>query len=392
MHKCQKCLYDTQHPFHLTLNDKICSGCITHEEKNTLDWSEREQKLLEIISPYRKDTKAYYNCVVPVQGDAEDYYVLNIVLSLGLRPLVVAVNDYFKNNIGWYNLHNLITHFDCDSFVFNPDMTVYKELIRTTLRKYNHMLWPALALHSAYPVHIAKARKIPLIIWGQNQALEQVGKYSHCDQIEMSQWSRQEHDILNCSLETVIGNGAQLNTRHLNYYRYPNIKALIKSRVRGLYLSNFYRWDPLQQNHSMMEFGFQPEVNNSSFDPYERAGSSVYYQMHDLLKMQRVGYRKIRDHLSREIRHQRISRNSAIHIEKYYSEARVDIDSFFAWLDVTESGKRWFVENRLQKVSHLLASDNSGEWVSPELPEDITALLDKQKASEKQFITFGKGV
>ena len=101
-----------------------------------------------------------------------------------------------------YNLHNLITHFDVDSFVFNPNINVYKDLVRTSLRKFDHILLPFLSLHTSFPVHVAKERKIPLIIWGQNQAVEQVGKFSHHDKVEMSKWGRKEHDLFNCDINT----------------------------------------------------------------------------------------------------------------------------------------------------------------------------------------------
>ena len=132
-------------------------------------------------------------------------------MELGLVPLVVCVNDYFKNDIGWHNLHQLITYFDVDSFVFNPDIFTYKELIKTSLQKYNHILLPFLQLHTAFPTNIAYERKIPLVIWGQNQSVEQVGKFSHLDAIQMSRWSRREHDLFKTEIDELMGNGAQIN-------------------------------------------------------------------------------------------------------------------------------------------------------------------------------------
>ena len=94
---CPKCLYDTSHPFGLTVNDIECSGCLTHKEKDTLDWEIKQLELVNELKKY-KTSKRKYDCVVPVIGDAEDYYTLFKVLELGLAPLVVGVNDYFKNH------------------------------------------------------------------------------------------------------------------------------------------------------------------------------------------------------------------------------------------------------------------------------------------------------
>jgi N-acetyl sugar amidotransferase len=391
MHKtCNKCNYNTEHPFGLTLNNGLCSGCMTHEEKNYLNWDARSNLLAEELEKIKKN-KRTYDCVVPVVGDAEDFYTLSRVLELGLSPLVVGVNDYFKNDIGWHNIHQLITHFDVDSFIFNPDIRVYKDLVRTSLRKYNHILLPFLQLHTSFPVHVAVERKIPLIIWGQNQAIEQVGKFSHSDDVQMSRWNRRQHDLFEVEIDDLIGNGAQLDTRYINYYKYPSLTDINKKGVKGLYLSNYYRWDPLAQNHSVRSFGFKPETNLSSFDIYERAGSSVYYKFHDLLKLQRTGYRKIRDHTVREIRHGRLDKINALAIEKNYSERPIYIKPFFDWIGATKSGYEWYKMHRLNDVQHLIAEEEIQTETIP-IPTSLQKLITKSQASKEDYLLFNKGI
>ena len=386
---CNKCLYEQSHPFGLSLYDNGCSGCDTHNEKYSIDWAAKRYELENEIKLVKAKSKGY-DCVVPVVGDAEDYYVVSKVLELGLNPLIVSVNDYFKNDIGWYNLHNLITHFDVDSFVFNPNINVYKDLVRTSLRKFDHILLPFLSLHTSFPVHVAKERKIPLIIWGQNQAVEQVGKFSHHDKVEMSKWGRKEHDLFNCDINTLIGNGAQVDKRDLNYYQYPNIEQLSSSGIKGKYLSNYFHWDPLYQNQSTIDFGFKPQENTSSFDMYERAGSSVYYQLHDLLKFKRTGYRKIRDHLVREIRHGRITREEASNLESVYNKSKVDISGFFNWLDVSKSGLEWLKLHKFKDVEYLIGDNTEG--LNLDIPNKIKNLLETPSKSSNEFVCFAKGV
>jgi N-acetyl sugar amidotransferase len=390
MHKnCPICHYPKSHPFGLIINKHECTGCLTHKEKDFINWDDKLNDLKEIINN-NKNKSGKYDCVVPVTGDAEDYYTLSKILALGLAPLVVCVNDYFKNDIGWYNLHQLITHFDVDSFIFNPDIRVYKELVRTSLRKHDHVLLPFIQLHTSFPVHVAFERKIPLIIWGQNQAVEQVGKFSHLDTVEMTRWNRRQHDLFDVEIDTLIGNGAQVDFRHLNYYHYPKIKNLSRRGVRGLYLSNYMRWDPLKQNSGMVEHGFQPETNSSSFDIYERAGSSVYYQIHDLLKLKRVGYRKISDHVARETRHGRITHEQGKGLIEKYSKSKVCIKPFFDWLGVSKSGYEWFKKHRLHGVTNLVTENNTS--IEMNVPSKINSLLVSSKTKKDDFIIFGKGV
>ena len=387
---CPQCLYSKAHPFGLNITNDECSGCFTHREKDAIDWSVKREELEIAIKKYKRQ-KEKYDCVVPVVGDAEDFYTLSKVLELGLSPLVVCVNDYFKNDIGWHNLHQLITHFDVDSFVFNPDIRVYKELVRTSLRKFDHILLPFIQLHTSFPVHVAYERNIPLIIWGQNQAVEQVGKFSHHDAVEMSKWSRRQHDLFQVETDFLIGNGAQVNLQHLNYYQYPDPSMLDRRGIKGLYLSNYFRWDPLEQNQSVVDFGFIPESNCSSFDIYERAGSSVYYQLHDLLKYKRVGYRKVDDHIAREIRHGRLSRDEGIRVGSHYKASKVKIKPFFDWLDVTRSGYEWFCQHKLASLQHLI-SDGSDDFRKITLPKKINDKLSQSKSPVKHHVLFAKGL
>jgi N-acetyl sugar amidotransferase len=386
--KCNCCLYDTKHPFGLSVYEQGCSGCVTHNEKYTINWNNKREELNLLLSKLKKGKRGY-DCIVPAVGDAEDYFVLSKVLELGLAPLVVNVNDYFKNDIGWHNFHQMISFFDVDSIVFNPDIRVYKDLVRTSLRKFDHILLPFLSLHTSFPVHIAKERNVPLIIWGQHQAIEQVGKFSHDDKVEMSEWSRKEHDLFGVDIDHLIGNGAQVNYRDLNYYKYPNIASLSTKGIKGLYLSNYFKWDPLKQNHNILSCGFLPEHNTSSFDIYERAGSSVYYQLHDLLKYKRVGYRKVKDHLVREIRHGRITIEDARKLEQEYTQSKVDVSKFFKWLGVSKSGLDWFVMHRLSGYEHLIGEASETKI---ELPIPLKELINPSYIAKKDFIPFGKGI
>ena len=227
INECKNCLYDTNHPFGLVIDDNgICSGCITHKEKYTIDWDLKKEELTTIINQ-KNNKKKPYDCIVPIAGDAEDYFIIEKVLSIKLNPLIVHINNYFYNDIGWYNFQNLITHFDLDCHTFNPNLENYKNAVRESLRKYNNIYWPYLNLFKTYPVQLALEKKINLIIWGQLQSVEQVGKFSHYDNIEMSKWSRIEHDLFNIDENKFFSSGNMLNDRVSRQYNYPNLYEII---------------------------------------------------------------------------------------------------------------------------------------------------------------------
>ena len=46
MKVCTRCLYHSDHPLNITFDaDGVCSGCRIHEEKDSINWSERHNEL-----------------------------------------------------------------------------------------------------------------------------------------------------------------------------------------------------------------------------------------------------------------------------------------------------------------------------------------------------------
>ena len=394
---CSSCLHNDVHPFGISFVDNICSGCYTHLEKNSLDWNTRSAFLFRIAESAKKlrSKGLTYDCVVPVKGVAEDYFVVEQVLNLDLNPLLVAINDYFFNDLGWHNLHNLITVFDLDSQVFSPNFHEYRELVATSFRKHLHILYPSLSLNASYPIHVAIERQIPLIIWGQLQPTEQVGKFSHLDSVEMTKWSQIEHDRIGHDISHMIGNGAQLNPQHLIYYDYPEKSVRLGSKApTGIYLSNYLRWDPLNQNHSILKYGFKPQHETETFDPYERAGSSVYYTAHEISRLHRHGYKKVRDHINREIRHGRLNKETGIKLYQHYYSRKVNLNPFFDWLDVSESGRQWIYQHLLDKQVDFIDEESQPTpcYLPKDLPAIIRDLVNISYSQKLEFQLFGKGI
>ena len=60
-------------------NEMICSGCITHEE-NTRWTGEKGRNTRKEVSNYKREKNSYsYDCIVPIRGTPEYFYVLEIV-------------------------------------------------------------------------------------------------------------------------------------------------------------------------------------------------------------------------------------------------------------------------------------------------------------------------
>jgi N-acetyl sugar amidotransferase len=340
---CQRCLYTTDHPLGLVVDDSgICSGCRVHEEKDLLDWNARWEQLRETVREYRSLTGASYDCIVPVTGGGDSFFIMHMVKDrLGLNPLAVTYNTQFNSALGIRNLARLRQVFDVTLRQKTIRPATVRRIVKATLIQFGSVYWHAIAGQTVFPVQTSVETRIPLIIWGAHQGLEQVGMFSHLDNVEMSRRYRKEHDLLGREAEDLLISFNELSEGDIWQFRYPEDEDLLSVGVRGIYLGNFVRWDPLAQNHQMaMTHGYRAAHVPGTFDPYEHLDSLVYMGFHDYLKAMKHGYRKVTDQAVREIRHGRLARSEANALVGRTSD-RTEIPwlrSLAEWLGATERG------------------------------------------------------
>ena len=82
-----------------------------------------------------------YDCIVSVSGGKDSYYQTHYVKEvLGLKPLLVTYNGNNYSEIGWRNLWNMRSAFDCDHIVVSPSVQTLKKLNYLILKVQNQKL------------------------------------------------------------------------------------------------------------------------------------------------------------------------------------------------------------------------------------------------------------
>jgi len=405
---CKRCLYSTAHPLGLTLDDQgICSGCRIHEEKDNLDWAERWKLLKSIVEPYRNKSGNNYDCIVPVTGANDSYYIVHLVKNrLKLNPLLVSYNKYFNTELGIRNLANLRIRFNCDILYQNVNPVSVKKIVRTTMVGLGSIYWPNLAGQTVFPVQTAVRLKIPLIIWGAHQGLEQVGMFSHEHEVEMTRRYRKDHDLMGHEADDLLSVFNALREEDVWQYRYPDDHDLNSVGVRGIYLGNYVRWDPKAQHDEMIgDFGYRTAKFSRTFDMYDYVDCYNYMNLHDLTKLYKHGYSKVTDHACREIRHGRLSRNRAIELVKEYENKSADyINLFCDWLKINPDSLQFILDqHRNRKYWNEMSP---GKWEFMGNSNYLMSSGDRQKEIDEEYvetdtlnygkdisyITYGKGV
>ncbi len=411
---CTRCLYTQTHPLFLTLDDDgVCSGCRVHEEKDRLDWAARGTRLAGIFDDYRNTSGRNYDCVVPVSGARDSFFIVHTVKNVyGMNPLLVTYNRHFNTATGVRNLATLRTVFDCDIITLTVQPQTVKKITRATFRRFGSVYWHVLAGQTVHPVQVATKFKIPLIVWGAHQGLDQVGMFSHLDEVEMTRKYRKEHDLMGVEAEDLINRIDHITPEDVRPYEYPDDRELESIGVRGIYLGNFMPWDSRTQHEEMIErYGYETAAQNRTFDSYNDVDCWLYSDVHDYLKVLKHGYGKVLDHACRDVRLRHMTRDDGIALVRAYQDKPIQhLDLFLDWLGITEEAFHyvadqhrnpdiwyrdadWTWQRRVDQDAALTDFPAPGQpldHVQPFAPFTLTGAGESPDPDD-QYILFGKG-
>jgi len=413
MQVCSRCLYTSAHPLHLTFDDEgVCSGCRVHEEKDNLDWAARGEKLRVLLDGYRNHSGNNYDCIIPVSGARDSYFIVHTIKNVyGMNPLLVTYNKQYNTDVGVRNLANLRIQFDCDIMTQTVSPETVKKITRGTLRRFGSIYWHCIAGQTVFPVQIAVKLKIPLIIWGAHQGIDQVGMFSHLDEVEMTRKYRKEHDLMGYEAEDLVNDFDGISELDVVPFRYPDNREIERVGVRGIYLNNYIRWDSRIQHEQMIrEYGYETAEQTRTFDTYNDVDCWNYSDVHDYIKWLKHGYGKVVDHACREIRLRHMSREEGVRmVYKYMKQPPKNVKLFLKWLGITRSALEYILDQhrnpnvwqRSEDWEWGLCDDlvyESGNRIDDTLSpakyfsEFVRTLKGESMDADSNYILIGKGV
>lgn len=410
MRICNRCLYPENHPLNLVFDDDgICSGCRVHEEKDILNWSNRSKKLEYILDNYRNKSGNNYDCIIPISGARDSYFIVHTIKNVyKMNPLLVTYNKQYNTDLGIRNLANLRIKFDCDIMTLTVNPETVKKITRATMRKFGSIYWHCIAGQTVFPVQISVKFKIPLIIWGAHQGIDQVGMFSHLDEVEMTRKYRKEHDLMGYEAEDLIDEFDGVFYEDIKQYSYPHDIEIEKVGVKGIYLNNYIRWDSIKQHNDMIKiYDYENCSQTRTFDIFNDVDCFNYSDIHDYIKLLKHGYSKVTDHATREIRLNKITRNQGIDLVKKYTNIKPkNLSLFLEWIGMTENGFNYIIDQHRNKK--IWKRNDNWEWEMIEdmipkcdsdynyknIDEDIYSSYTKNKRQEyidNKYILIGKG-
>ena len=363
MKYCVRCFYHENHPLNLTFSEEgLCSGCLIHEEKNQINWDSKLKILKKIINPYLNSRRSINNCIVPVSGSRDSYYIVYFVKKvLGLNPLLVSYNIHYNTDVGIRNSSYLKTLLGCPMLTLTVAPDKVKKITTYTMEKLQSIYWHCIAGQTVFPVQIAHKFRIPLIIWGCHQGIDQVGMFSHHHEVEMTRKYRKEHDLMGFEAEDLLEDRT-IDYSDIYQYIYPTDRQISDVGIRGIYLNNYIRWDTkCQQELMIKKYKYETSNLQRTFDRYSNVDCFHYTGLHDYIKYLKHGYSLVTDHATRELRLNRLSRQDGINlINKYNNILPNDIKQFSQWINMSEKKINKFLESIRNKKYWIKRND---KWI-----------------------------
>jgi N-acetyl sugar amidotransferase len=364
MQYCKKCLYPII-SVNLILDDEgICSACRMQEQFDEICddfWKQKEQKFIELAAEAKAKSTSNYDCVIPVSGGKDSYYQVHKALEYGLKPLLVTYhgNNYLPE--GQRNLDRMREKLGVDHMVFGPSIETLKKLNKNCFELMGDMNWHGHAGIKTYPMHIAVKLKIPLVIWGEI-TWSISGMFDPEDYVQYNKRTVFEHDMRGFTIDDMLKKDPTLTAKDLAWLEMPSDKEISEAGTVGIYIGNFFKWDP-NEHAKLMKEKYAFEFAEKPFERTYRTMSNLDDMhengAHDYLKFIKFGYGRATDHTSKDIRSGYMKREDGVKLVKKHDHVKPsDLNRWYEYADMSEEefdeiadGFRdprvWWIENGL---------------------------------------------
>ena len=155
------------------------------------------------------------------------------------------------------------------------------------------------------------------------------------DFVEFSARVRHEHALRGYEWYDLINDTEdRLSEKDMLWSKYPSDEDILRVGVKGLYIGNYFKWDP--NSHSkLMKNKYGWKESEKPFERTYRRFSNLddRYEngSHDFMKFVKFGYGRCSDHASKDIRTGYMTRDEGIDKVREY-DAVIPSDLYY-WLD-----------------------------------------------------------
>jgi N-acetyl sugar amidotransferase len=253
----------------------VCDACRVAEQKQSIDWKERETALVGLCDKFRSKTGAH-DCIVPGSGGKDSFYAAHILQKkYDMHPLLCTWGAHIYTEWGYRNLErwkNLGDHY-----LITPKRSTHALLTRLALENLFHPFQPFIIGQKSLAPKLAALFNIPLVFYGENEA--EYGNQKESNGALRSTVFYQSDDKLYLAGETLAAlEGRGLTKADIEPYLPASREALERANVEVHYLGYYLKWHPQSAYYYAVEHGgfeCSPERTPGTYSKYNSIDDKV---------------------------------------------------------------------------------------------------------------------
>ncbi len=345
----------------------VCDACRTAEQKEKIDWEERERQLWELCDKHRKNDGSY-DCLVPGSGGKDSAYQAHILkYKYGMHPLTVTWPPILYTDYGYDNFKNWVEVGGFDNISFKPNGRVQKLLTRLSIQNLLHPFQTFILGQKNLGPKIAAKWGIELIFYGENEA-----EYGNPLADNSTSLRDKSYFTMNHIDEVFLGGVSirELRERYdvdmadLMIYLPAAADEIERANIEVHYLGYYLKWTPQESYYYAVEhtgFKARPFRTQGTYSKYNSIDDKIddlhYYTTYMKFGLGRASY-----DASQEVRNNHLTREEAVALVRRFDGEVPDryLDEIMAHLGMTT--EEFFDLCDKARSPHLWRKDG-GEWV-----------------------------
>ncbi|WP_326984846.1 N-acetyl sugar amidotransferase [Chryseobacterium sp. MYb264] len=379
---CKKCVMSNQRPssaveFRHTRDSKkttmhfdehgVCDACRTAEQKEKIDWEQRQKELVALLDQYRSKDGSY-DCLVPGSGGKDSAYQAHVLkYKYGMNPLTVTWPPILYTDYGYKNWKNWIdTGFD--NISFNRNGKAMKLLTKLSIENLFHPFQTFILGQKNLAPKIAAKYGIPLIFYGENEAEYGNPIADNASSLrDKSYYSYENLDEIflgGVSVKELIEN-YHLSLSDLLSFLPASADEMEKSKIEVHYLGYYLKWTPQEVYYYAVEntgFKARPFRTQGTYSKYNSIDDKIddlhYYTTYIKFGIGRTTY-----DASQEIRNKHLTREDGVALVNRFDGEFPDryFDEIMHYLDIDPEYFKGELADKFRSP-HLWGKDDGGLW------------------------------
>ena len=351
---CSRCVISNQRPnsavefqhtkesrkITIRMDGGVCDACRYAEEKERINWADREARLRELCDRFRRND-GHYDCLVPGSGGKDSFYAAHLLkYKYGMHPLTITWAPHLYTDWGWHNFQAWL-HAGFDNILHTPNGRHHRLLTRLAVETLLHPFQPFIFGQKNLAPKIAAQQDIRLVFYGESEA--EFGNPRE----ETTTATRDWKYFTSGDLDRVHMSGQSLATlkEHFGFedvdfkpYLPADPDLLRERQIEVHYMGYYEKWHPQGAYYYAVEHGgFQasPERTAGTYSKYNSIDDKID-DLHYYTTWIKFGIGRATYDAAQEIRNRDITREEGVALARRFDGEFPErfIDELFRYLSI----------------------------------------------------------